>query len=58
VNAPDRETPKVITEKIPANYRSLPKAERIKIAWRLARQIRAGLGYGGTISEQLGLPRS
>jgi hypothetical protein len=50
-------TLKVITEAIPANYRELPKAERLAIARRLARQVRAGLGHGGTISEQLGISR-
>jgi hypothetical protein len=44
---------KVITEKIPANYQDLPEAERKAIAWRLAGQLRAGLGPG-TISGQLG----
>jgi len=48
----------VVTEVVPANYHSLPEAEPMKIARRLARQVRAGLGHGGTVSEQLGLPRS
>jgi hypothetical protein len=48
-------TPKVVTEQIPPDYRNLPEAERKKIALRLARQIRAGLGHGGMVSEQLGL---
>jgi hypothetical protein len=39
-------TPKVITEKIPENYRDLPPAERTVIARRLAGQLRAGLGHG------------
>jgi hypothetical protein len=51
-------TPKAVTEAIPADYADLHEDERKKIALRLARQVRAGLGLGGTVSEQLGLPRS
>lgn len=40
-----RPTSKAITEKIPANYAQLPEEQRKQIALRLARQIRAGLGY-------------
>jgi hypothetical protein len=49
-------TPKAVTEQIPPDYATLPEAERLAIALRLARQLRAGLGLGGTISEQVGLP--
>jgi hypothetical protein len=51
-------TPKVVTEQIPPDYRELPEAKRKKFALRLAWQVRAGLGRGGTISGQLGQPRS
>ena len=49
-------TPKAVTEQIPPDYATLPEAERQAIALRLARQLRAGLGLGGTVSEQVGLP--
>jgi hypothetical protein len=49
-------TPKAITEAVPANYRELPEAERKKVALRLARQVRAGLGLGATISRWLSVP--
>jgi len=52
-DVPAGPAPKVITEAIPPDYRSLPEAERLAIARRLAKQVRAGLGYGG-ISGQLG----
>lgn len=57
-DVPAGRTPKVVTEAVPADYADLPEAERKKIALRLARQVRAGLGIGGTVSEQVGLPRS
>ncbi len=56
--APAGKTPKAITEAVPENYPDMPEAERKEIALRLARQVRAGLGRGGTVSEQLGLPGS
>lgn len=54
----DIKTPKVVTEEILQDYQDLPGAARLAIARRLTRQVRARLGYGGTLSEQLGLPRS
>jgi hypothetical protein len=56
VNAHGPETPKIITERIPPDYRSLPEAERLEIARKPARQVRARLGPGATISSQLGVP--
>lgn len=46
----------VVTEAVPPDYVSLPEAERLSIARRLARQMRRGLTP--TISGQLGLPRN
>jgi len=55
---PAGRTRKVVSEEIPPGYHELPEAERKKIARRLARQVRAWLGHRGTVSEQLGLPKS
>jgi hypothetical protein len=57
-DVPTGRTPKVITGQIPPDS-ALPEAEWKKIPLHLARQIRAGLGLGDMVSEQVGLlPRS